>query len=51
MAYVEGFPDEFRQKKSAIFLGCHVIGLLKLYPIPAVTWLQAFFRAPYRFLI
>lgn len=50
MASVEGFPDEFLQKKSAFFLGCHVIGLLKLCPIPAVTWSQAFSRAPYRFL-
>ena len=37
-------------KKSAFLLGCHVIGLLKLCPIPAVTWSQAFSRAPYRFL-
>ena len=40
----------FYKKKSAFFLGCHVIGLLKLCPIPAVTWSQAFSRAPYRFL-
>ena len=41
----------FDKKKSAIFLGCHVIGLLKLCPIPAVTWSKAFSRTPYRFLI